>query len=138
MNRFGNVLKTLRTLNNIKQADLAKTIGVSASTIGMYEQGRREPDFDILQKIADYFNVSIDYLIGKAEKSDSKISEKDEKDIAKTMKKLKEQLSNDQGLLFDGNILDEDTSRLLLEAIEQQERMIKKINKKYTPKKYIK
>lgn len=138
LNRFGNVLKTLRTSNNIKQADLAKTIGVSASTIGMYEQGRREPDFDILQKIADYFNVSIDYLIGKAEKSDSRISEKDEKDIAKTMKKLKEQLSNNQGLLFDGNILDEDTSRLLLEAIEQQERMIKKINKKYTPKKYIK
>lgn len=61
---FGNILKNLRLSKGIKQSDLAKIINVSTSTIGMYEQGRREPDFNILKKISIYFNVSIDSLIG--------------------------------------------------------------------------
>ena len=64
--------------------------------------------------------------------------DKDEKDIAKSMKKLKEQLKDEQGLMFDGEPLDDTTIELLLEELERQERLVKKINKKYTPKKYLK
>jgi len=69
MAKFNEVLKELRTSRNVTQAELAKAIGVSASTIGMYEQGVREPNFEIEEKIADYFNVSLDVLRGKEEKS---------------------------------------------------------------------
>lgn len=61
---FGDRLKILRTEKNLTQLDLAKLLKVSPSTIGMYEQSRREPDGSTIKIIADYFNVSIDYLMG--------------------------------------------------------------------------
>lgn len=62
---FSERLKELRCDNDMKQADLAKILGVSASTIGMYEQGRRTPDLEVLNKIATHFQVSVDYLLGR-------------------------------------------------------------------------
>ena len=69
MAKFNEVLKFLRTSRNVTQAELAKAIGVSASTIGMYETGEREPNFETEEKIADYFNVSLDMLRGKDKKT---------------------------------------------------------------------
>ena len=66
------------------------------------------------------------------------LTDKEEKDVAKTMRKLKQQLMSEQGLMFDGEVLDEETAQLLLEAIEQQERTVKVINRKYTRKDYRK
>lgn len=60
-------LKELRKEKDITQEELAKQIQVSPSTIGMYETGRREPDFETLQKFADYFRVSTDYILGRDE-----------------------------------------------------------------------
>ena len=65
MAKFNEVLKFLRTSRNVTQSELAKVIGVRPSTIGMYESGDREPNFEIEEKIADYFNVSLDLLRGK-------------------------------------------------------------------------
>jgi len=57
-------LKELREQKNLTQAQLSKFLNISASTIGMYEQGRRFPDENLLKHISQYFNVSIDYLLG--------------------------------------------------------------------------
>ena len=59
MGNFQSVLKSLRKSNNLTQEDLAKALKVSRSTIGMYENGSREPDYETLEAIADYFNVDI-------------------------------------------------------------------------------
>ncbi|WP_051350727.1 helix-turn-helix domain-containing protein [Caloramator sp. ALD01] len=64
---FGSRLKMLREEKGLKQKDLAKIIGISDRTIGMYEQGRREPDFETLIKIADHFGVTTDYLLGRTD-----------------------------------------------------------------------
>ena len=62
---FGEILKNLRKEKGLSQAELAKILGVSKSTVGMYEQSKRSPRSDvILMRIAGYFNVSIDYLKG--------------------------------------------------------------------------
>ena len=61
---FGKKLKELRCKNNISQEELAKILGVSKSAIGMYELGKRMPHNKLLKKIANYFSVSIDYLLG--------------------------------------------------------------------------
>lgn len=61
---IGDVIKKERTKKDITQSELAKAIGVSPSTIGMYEQNRRQPDTESIIKIADYFNVTTDYLLG--------------------------------------------------------------------------
>ncbi len=60
-------LRELRTQKGLTQAELSKTLQVSASSIGMYEQGRREPDNETLGKIANYFNVTTDYLLGRTD-----------------------------------------------------------------------
>ena len=56
-------LREIRKEHGLTQEKLAKIIGLSRSTITMYETGGSEPDFDILKKIADYFNVTTDYLL---------------------------------------------------------------------------
>lgn len=66
---FKDNLKTLRKKKGISQVDLAEQLGFSKSLIGLYETGDRKPSFEALEAIADYFNISIDYLMGKDEKS---------------------------------------------------------------------
>lgn len=59
-----NRIKVLRLERNIKQVDLAKAVSVSQAALSGYETGKYEPDFDTLKRIAEYFDVSIDYLLG--------------------------------------------------------------------------
>lgn len=65
MDSLGNRIKYLREKWNISQKDFAKKIGVSNTVLSRYESGDRKPDYDILQTIADYFEVSTDYLLGR-------------------------------------------------------------------------
>ena len=67
MPMFGDRLKSLRNRKGLSQAEFAKQIGVSKSSVNMYERGEREPNFETLETIADYFNVDLDYLMGKSE-----------------------------------------------------------------------
>lgn len=60
-------LKELRTKKGISQLRLATELNTTQNTISRYETGEREPGIDELIKIADYFNVSVDYLIGRTE-----------------------------------------------------------------------
>ena len=62
---FSTVFKNLRKDNSLTQAELAKKLGVAPSTVGMYERGQREPDFETLEKIAVYFSVNMNTLLGK-------------------------------------------------------------------------
>lgn len=64
---FSERLKTLRTSNKLTLEQLAKRLGCSKSSINMYERGEREPSFEMLETIADFFNVDIDYLLGKSD-----------------------------------------------------------------------
>ena len=98
----GNKLKSLRENQGLLQKDLSNILHISTSTIGMYEQGRREPDNTTLKKIAGYFGVSTDYLLD-IEKPMTKVEkELREKEILKNaliengyMKK-NEDLTNDE------------------------------------------
>lgn len=69
MGNFQNIFKRLRTSSGLTQVEMAEKLGISRSTIGMYETGAREPDFETLEKIADFFNVDTDYLLGRTEKT---------------------------------------------------------------------
>lgn len=60
---FNKVLRDLRVEHGLTQKELSKVLSVSERTIGMYERGCREPDFETLEEIADYFNVDMVSLI---------------------------------------------------------------------------
>ena len=62
-----NRIKELRTEFGITQAELAKMLKISDRAVGYYEKGEREPDNDTLIKIAEYFKVSVDYLLGRTD-----------------------------------------------------------------------
>ncbi|MEG1982054.1 MAG: helix-turn-helix transcriptional regulator [Clostridia bacterium] len=66
---FKDNLKELRKKEGLSQVDLAEKLGFSKSLVGLYETGGRKPSFEALETVADYFNVSIDYLMGKDDKS---------------------------------------------------------------------
>ena len=68
MAKFADRLKSLRNEKQLSQQDLATQLGcVSKSSINMYERGERDPGLDTLEAIADYFNVDLDYLLGKSD-----------------------------------------------------------------------
>ena len=60
-----NKIAELRKKANITQDRFSQIIGVARSTLAMYETDKSEPDFNTLQKIADYFGVTTDYLLGR-------------------------------------------------------------------------
>jgi len=65
--KFAERLKQLRLQHGLTQKELAKVMGVSSSAVGMWEIGRNEPDYKTLKRLADFFDVSIDYLLGKTD-----------------------------------------------------------------------
>ena len=66
---FSERLRELRQNKGLSQSQLAYALNISKSAISMYELGKREPDLETLECMADYFNVDINYLVGKEDGS---------------------------------------------------------------------
>ncbi|WP_026073894.1 helix-turn-helix domain-containing protein [Acetivibrio cellulolyticus] len=66
MVNFGDKLKMLRLEKNLTQNGLAKHLNVSKANVSRYELGTRQPNFDTLISISAFFNVSIDWLLGRS------------------------------------------------------------------------
>lgn len=60
-------MKNLRLEKNLRQEDAAKELGMSMSTYCRYEYGKREPTASALWRMADFYNVSIDYMVGRTD-----------------------------------------------------------------------
>lgn len=69
MQEFKDMLKFFRIRANLSQSELADKLGVAASTISMYEVGKREPDFETEERIADFFNTDLNTLRGRDNES---------------------------------------------------------------------
>ncbi|MCX2825295.1 helix-turn-helix domain-containing protein [Bacillus pseudomycoides] len=141
---LGKKISELRKQQKLSQYELAERLGFSRGKLANYEQGQREPDYDTLKKIADFFEVSTDYLLGRTEKKElfsnpiPNLSEKEKRDIAKDLEKTLEQLENsDEALMFDGEPIDEHTKEMIRISLENSMRMAKQLAKqKFTPNKY--
>ena len=62
-----NRIRDLREDRDLRQSDLAEMVGIDQRTISNYETGKSNPDSDALIRLADFFNVSIDYLVGRVQ-----------------------------------------------------------------------
>lgn len=65
MSSFSENLRSLRKERGLSQAELGEFLGLAKSTISMYENGQRQPEFEVEEAIADFFNVNLDYLRGR-------------------------------------------------------------------------
>ena len=90
---FGKNLKEIRQKNNLTQEELAKKINTSRSNIANYENDKNMPSVDILEKISQLFDCSIDYLLGK---SNSSNFNKDEQDFRFAYHKETEGLTDEE------------------------------------------
>ncbi len=120
---------------------VGKETGIGASTFSDWKNGRSNPKQEKLQKIADYFGVSLEYLMtGKQEsfEIETPLNSKDEKDIKKILLHTENLLKQD-GLMFDGKPASQESIESILSAMQIGMELAKKKNKeRYTPKKYKK
>lgn len=137
-------LKSLRKNKGLTQQDIADFLGITRQGYAKYENGQSEPDHKTLGELVDYFDTNTDYLLGRTDKIESywnsklpELTDKDEKDIAKKLQNMIDELEGGTSLAFDGEPMDDDTRELVLAQIERNLRLTKQHAKqKFTPKKY--
>lgn len=133
-------LKKLCDEQGISVNTLEERIGLGRNTL--YSWKKKIPTGSNLTKVADYFDVSTDYLLGRTDKKRYyDLTEKDEQDIQNELQKMIDSMNSDTGFAAaDGSTideLDEEDKELLLASLEQSLRIAKRIAKqKFTPKKY--
>lgn len=135
-----SIFEQLLQKYNITPYKVAKEAGVTQTALSNWKSGRSTPTTKTLQKIADYFGVTIDYLMTGKEDSEKEpqLKPKDKKDIREILASTEELLKQD-GLMFDGDPASPEAVESILSAMQIGMEMAKKKNKeKYTPKKYRK
>ena len=131
-------IEELRKSTGMSQGKLEKELGFSNGSISKWKNST--PKYDRLQKIADYFGVSVEYLMtGKEGESNApELTTKDERDIAKDLDRIMGEIKkgDDSPLYYNGVEIDDASLNLLQNAIEFALRETKKENKvKYNPNK---
>ena len=135
------VFEQLLQKHNITAYKVAKEAGVTQTALSNWKSGRSTPTTKTLKKIADYFGVTVDYLMTGKEAQKEKTVEltaRDERDIAKDLNSIMEKLRNgeDGPASFEGTDIPEDDQELFAGQIELMLRRLKAINKeKYNPHK---
>ena len=87
MNAFQNRIRDLREDMDLRQIDVSTATGIDQKTLSNYETGKTNPDSIALIKLANFFNVSIDYLVGY-----SKINLKSDKDMEKLLNNIQDEI----------------------------------------------
>lgn len=129
----------IRDQRGVKDADVAKATGITKSTFSDWKSGRSHPKHEKLQKIADFFDVSIEYMMtGEAPfVPGQKLNSRDKKEINDILSET-EQLLKQDGLMFDGRPASPEAINSIISAMRVGMEMAKENNKKYIPDKYKK
>lgn len=134
MSLFSRILK-LCDEHHINQSDLERTLGFGKGTISKWKSNPN-PNAEKVLLIADYFNVTTDYLLKGIDKDG--LNEKDNKDIAKDLNNIMEKLLNQEEgpASFEGNDIPDDDREMFAGQVEIMLRRLKAINKElYNPTK---
>lgn len=129
---FSDRLKYLRSTEALTQRDLANKLGITSGAVGMYESGKRFPDNSILNKIADYFHVSTDYLLGRTDDpTPIRDVDQDLHDEHDYNEELDAFLKDDEmsSMFYDYKNWSEEEKRNLLNILKGQE-ALRELNKK--------
>lgn len=136
------VFEQLLQKHGVTSYKVAKEAGVTQTALSNWKSGRSTPTTKTLQKLADYFGVTIDYLMTGKDESEQKeatLTKRDERDIEKILDQTRDQLLSQEGLMFDGQPATPEAIDSILSAMQVGMDLAKKKNKeKYTPKKYKK
>lgn len=138
------IFEKLCMAHNVTPYRVCKDTGITTASISNWKAGRYSPKVEKLQKIADYFGVTVEYLMtGKEDpkEKDPELTAKDERDIAKDLDRIMEKLTAGESgpACYNGEDLDPEAAALFKDELEIALRRLKMINKeKYTNKRYKK
>ena len=138
------IFEKLCMAHNVTPYRVCKDTGITTASISNWKAGRYSPKVEKLQKIADYFGVTVEYLMtGKEEPKEKapELTAKDERDIAKDLDRIMEKLTAGESgpACYNGEDLDPEAAPLFKDELEIALRRLKMINKdKYTNKRYKK
>jgi transcriptional regulator with XRE-family HTH domain len=138
------VFEQLLQKHGVTPYKVAKEAGVTQTALSNWKSGRSTPSSKTLQKVADYFGVTVDYLMtGRAEAKEKapELTARDERDIKKDLNNIMEKLTSGESgpASYDGEELDPEAAALFKDELEIALRRLKMINKeKYTNKRYKK
>lgn len=110
---FCENFKKLRHSFGLSQVQMANKLNVSPSAIGMYEQGRRKPDSDMLKKICKIFNVSMDFLLDVTLDCDE-----NQKSVYDFIDEITYTLRAQKGLMFNGKPISQKDKEKIAQAIK--------------------
>jgi transcriptional regulator with XRE-family HTH domain len=123
MKIFAKRLKNLREQQGLSQRELAKHVKIAHSTLGMYEIGEREPDFDIVSRLATFLNTSIDYLLGRTDDprpvNDIKQSNAPDLNAPLQEQNLADALCKISELIWEFHLDDETIKTLIKKAVDK-------------------
>lgn len=118
----GDKIAALREKRGLTQEDLASKIGISRASLSHYEKNRRDPDYTTLTKFADFFKVSVDYLLGRTD-DPSNISDPGVRELSDELELTDEQLLEKFSFTVDGRKLTPEESRRFIAFIRAERSM---------------
>jgi HTH-type transcriptional regulator, competence development regulator len=117
MNALAERLKEARKQKKLTQRELAAKLSISQSTVALYETGDRNPDPDTLNKLADFFNVSTDWLLGRTNNPSKERTNDKNKPIL--TRDLLEFLEKSNGLTYGEHPITEKQKRIILDFFKE-------------------
>jgi transcriptional regulator with XRE-family HTH domain len=120
--KYGNRIAQLRDEKRLTQEELAQKVGINRAALSHYENNRREPDYETLQRIATFFHVSIDYLMGGVQDT-SKITDPDVKQFVDGLELSDQALLEKFALTVDGRKLTPDEAKRFIAFIRADRAM---------------
>ncbi|EGL19519.1 MULTISPECIES: helix-turn-helix transcriptional regulator [Paenibacillus] len=122
MNKHGDRIAQLREKHALTQEELANKLGISRAALSHYETSRREPDFETMNKIATFFKVSADYLLGRTTNPHAVLDE-DVRDFVNSLELSDDKILEKFALSIDGRKLTAEEAKRFIAFVRAERSM---------------
>jgi|ERR1700730_5858875 transcriptional regulator with XRE-family HTH domain len=116
---YGDRIAELREKRALTQEELASKLGISRASLSHYETSRREPDYETINKIATFFNVSVDYILGRTDHPNL-VLEVDVRQFADSLELSDEHILEKFSLTIDGRTLSPEEAKRFIAFIRAE------------------
>jgi transcriptional regulator with XRE-family HTH domain len=119
MTKYGERIALLREKQSLTQEELANKLGISRAALSHYETSRREPDYETMNKIASFFNVSIDYLLNRSNNPEV-VMDPEVREFVDSLELSDENILEKFALKIDGRKLSSDEAKSFIAFVRAQ------------------
>jgi transcriptional regulator with XRE-family HTH domain len=120
--KYGNRIAHLRDEQRLTQEELAQKLGINRAALSHYENNRREPDYATIQRVADFFHVTVDFLMGRTQEATSVLTE-EVKEFVDELELSDEALLQKFSLMIDGERLTPEEAKRFIAFIRASRSM---------------